>query len=249
MNGLSNQNPQYGTSSSGGGGGGCCCGIGCVGIFAIMAVALALVVGGIWWMYAKTVDALTADAPIAVLMETPSDAQVAAASQKIEQLRTAALTQQVLTTEFTAAELNALIARHPAFSDWRGKARVAIANSELTLDLSVPLTAIPLPRVRSRYFNGSVRFALAYDEDQFTLGVRSLAANGQDIDLSFLQASADDINRRFNEWFDQSQHENVQSNEFWENVRSIEVRGDRLIITTKGAATGTTTAAPSPSPW
>lgn len=222
--------------------------MGCLGIFAIMAVALALVLGGIWWMYAKSVDALTSDAPIAVTMEAPSDAQVAAASQKVEQLRTAALTQQVATMEFTAAELNALIARHPNFSDWRNKARVAIANSELTLDLSVPLTEIPLPRVRNRYFNGSVRFALAYDEDQFTLGVRSLSANGQDIDLSFFQTMADDINRGFNEGFDKSQRENAQSNEFWENVRSLEVRGDRLIVTTKGAATGTTTAAPSPSP-
>ena len=222
--------------------------MGCLGIFAIMAVALALVLGGIWWMYAKSVDALTSDAPIAVTMEAPSEAQVAAASQKLEQLRTAALTQQATTMEFTAPELNALIARHPSFSDWRGKARVAIANSELTLDLSVPLTEIPLPRVRNRYFNGSVRFALAYDEDQFTLGVRSLSANGQDIDLSFFQTMADDINRGFNEGFDKSQRENAQSNEFWENVRSIEVRDDKLIISTKGAATGTTTAAPSPSP-
>ena len=216
--------------------------MGCLGMFAIMAVALALLIGGIWWMYAKSVDALTSEAPIAVLMETPSDEQVAAASQKLEQLRTAALTQQATTMEFTAAELNALIARHPSFSDWRGKARVEIANSELTLDLSVPLRDIPLPRVRDRYFNGSVRFALTYDQDQFTLGVRSLSANGQDIDLSFFQAMADDINRGFNEGFDKSQRENPQSNEFWENVRSIEVRDDRLIISTKGAGTGATAA-------
>ena len=222
--------------------------MGCLSIFAVLAVALALVIGGSWWMYAKSVDALTSEAPIAVTMEAPSDQQVAAASQKLEQLRTAALTQQATTMEFTAAELNALIARHPSFSDWRGKARVEIGNSELTLDLSVPLRDIPLPRVSSRYFNGSVRFALTYDQDQFTLGVKSLSANGQDIDLSFFQAMADDINRGFNEGFDKSQRENAQSNEFWENVRSIEVREDRLIISTKGAATGTTTAAPSPSP-
>ena len=193
-------------------------------------------------MYAKSVDALTSDAPIAVTMEAPSDEQVAAATQKVEQLRTAALTKQVVTMEFTAAELNALIARHPSFSEWRGKARVAIANSELTLDLSIPLRDIPLPRVRSRWFNGSVRLALAYDEDDFALGIRSLTANGQDIDLSFFQTMADEINTRFNERFDNSQRENVQSNEFWENVRSMEVRGDKVIITTKGAATTPTTA-------
>ena len=202
---------------------------------AIVGVAFALVLAGTWYVYVKTVDALTSAAPIAVTMEAPSEEQVAAATQKVEQLRTAALTQQQVTMEFTAAELNALIARHPDFSDLRGKARVAIANSELTLDLSVPLRDIPLPRVRTRWFNGSVRFALAYDENQFTLGVRSLSANGQDIDLSGFQTMADEINRGFNEGFDKSHRDDPQSKEFWDNVRSMEVRGDKLIITTKGA--------------
>ena len=235
MNGSPTQTTQYPSSS--GGGSGCCCGIGCLGIFAIVAVALTLVVGGLWWFYAKSVDALTAEAPIAVLMETPSDAQVAAATQKFEQLRTAALTQQSVTMEFTASELNALIARHPSFSDLRGKARVAIENSEMTVDLSVPLSDIPLPRVRNRWFNGTVRLALVYDEDQFTLGVKSLSANGQDIDLTGFQTMADEINRGFNQGFDRSQREDPRSSEFWENVRSMEVRGDKLIITTKGAET------------
>ncbi|CAA9212784.1 MAG: hypothetical protein AVDCRST_MAG42-48 [uncultured Chthoniobacterales bacterium] len=225
---------------------GCCCGMGCLTIFAVIAVAVALVFGGLWWMYAKSVDALTSDAPIAVTMEAPSDEQVAAATQKVEQLRTAALTQQVMTMEFTAPELNALIARHPSFSEFRGKARVAIANSELTLDLSVPLRDIPLPRVRSRWFNGSVRLALAYDENDFALGIRSLSANGQDLDMSFFQTMADEINTRFNEGFDNRQRENVQTNEFWENVRSMEVRGDKLIITTKGAEPAAPPATASP---
>ena len=234
---------QYNTRPEGGGGTGCCCGVGCLTLVAIMGVALALVFGGIWYMYSKSIDALTSPTPVAVLMETPTDEQVAAATQKAEQIRTAALTQQPMTMEFTAAELNALIARHPSFKDLRGKARVAIANSELTFDLSVPLSDIPLPRVRKRWFNGSVRLALAYDEDDFALGVRSLTANGRDVDMSFFQTMADDINTYFNENFDKSQRENQQPNEFWENVRSMEVRGDKVIITTKGGepAPATTT--------
>lgn len=207
---------------------------------AIVGFAFALLIGGMWWFYAKSVDALTSPGPIAVTMEAPSPEQVAAATQKVEQLRTAALTQQAVTMEFTAAELNALIARHPSFSDLRGKARVAIENSELTLDLSVPLRDIPLPRVRSRWFNGSVRFALAYDENQFTLGVRSLSANGQEIDMSLFQTMADNINRGFNEGFDKAHRDDPQSKEFWDNVRSMEVRDDKLIITTKGADTTVT---------
>ena len=242
MDAPQTQTTQYPTQSAGGSG--CCCGMGCLSVVVMLGLVVGLVLGGVWWMYVKSVDALTDDAPIAVLMETPNEAQVAAASQKVEQLRTAALTQQPLTMDFTASELNALIARHPSFSDWRGKARVAIANSELTLDLSVPLRDIPLPRVRHRWFNGSVRFALTYNEDQFTLGVKSLSANGQDVDLSLFQTMADNINQGFNEGFDRSQRESPQTNEFWENIRSIEVRDDRLIMTTKGATTPTPTATP-----
>ena len=79
MDALPNQNPQYATRT-GGGGGGCCCGMGCLSIIVIMAVALALFIGGLWYLYVKSIDALTADAPVAVLMETPSEAQFAAAS-------------------------------------------------------------------------------------------------------------------------------------------------------------------------
>jgi hypothetical protein len=220
--------------------GGCCCGLGCASIFLVIAAAVALFFGGLYYLYAKTVDALTAPAPVAVLMETPSDAQFAAANQKFEQIRTAAVMQQAQTVEFTAPELNALIARHPQFSEWRGKTRVDIADSNMTIDLSVPLSGVPLPRVKHRWFNGTVRLALAYDENRFVLGVKSFTANGQEIDMTGWQTFADEINNGFNESFDRSQRDDPRSNEFWENVRSMEVRDDKLIITTKGAPPATT---------
>jgi len=215
--------------------GGCCCGMGCLSLFVVMLAAVALLVGGAWYFYAKTIDALTAPAPVAVLMETPSDAQSTAASQKFDQIRTAAVTQQSQTVEFTAPELNALFARHPSFSEWRGKTRIEIADSILTFDLSVPLREVALPRVKDRWFNGTIRFSMAYDQDRFALGVKSLSANGHDIDLTLFNSMADKINEGFNEGFDQSQRDDPRANEFWENVDSMEVRGDRLIITTKGA--------------
>ena len=209
--------------------------MGCLSIFIVMLAAVALLVGGAWYLYGKVVDTLTAPAPVAVLMETPSDAQFTTASEKFDRIRSAAVTQQLETVEFTAPELNALIARHPSFSEWRGKTRVGIAASEMTIDLSVPLRDIPLPRVRHRWFNGTVRFSMAYDQDRFSLGVKSFTANGQDFDMSGLQTWADEINNRVNEDFDSWQRADERSNEFWENVRSMEVRDDKLIITTKGA--------------
>lgn len=208
--------------------------MGCLSLILIMALMLSLLLAGCWYLYSKSIDTLTDDAPIAVQMETPSEEQFATANAKVEQLRNAETTKQPVTVEFTAAELNALIARHEAFRDFKGKARVAIADSILTLDLSVPLRDLPLPRVRSRWFNGTLRVGLVYDDDQFALNVHSLKANGRDVDLGFLQPIADEMNSGFNEGFDKAQRENASANEFWENVRVMKLEGDKLIITTKG---------------
>ena len=209
----------------------------------IAAVLLALLLGGAWYVYSKTVNALTAGQPEAVQMEAPSAQQYTAANQKLEQIRQATATQQAVTVEWTAADLNALIARHPSFSGARDKARVEIADSTATLTMSVPLTSIPLPIVKHRWFNGAARFGLVYDEDRFEFALKSLSANGHDIDLSPFQALADSFNDSFNEGFDRAQRDGAQSNEWWENVKSITISGDKLIMTTKAAA-----PEPAPSP-
>jgi hypothetical protein len=153
-----------------------------------------------------------------------------------------------VTIEFTAGDLNALIARHPDFSDLRRKARVGIANSILSLDVSVPLDSIPLPRMNGRWLNGSVNLGLTYDEDRFDLNVRSLAANGREIDSTFFDTMADWVNDTTNRSFDESQQENPRFNDLFESVKSMAVIGDKLVVTTKGAATqsaATPTATPA----
>ena len=207
----------------------------------IMLVLMALVFGFAWFFYGKTITAFTSDAPVPIQTAAPSEAATASAADKFQRLRTAANSQQSVTMEFTADELNALIARHPSFTDLRGKVRFGIADSVLDVALSVPLSDIQLPRVKDRWFNGTARFGLTYDEDRFNLAVKSLEANGQSVDLSGFQRFADKFDDKFNEAFQKSQRDNAGSGEFWENVKAIRVVGDKLIITTKGAATDSRT--------
>jgi len=216
--------------------GGCCCGAGCLTIFLVAMLGVALIIGGAWYLYGKTINSLTAGAPVAVQLETPSEAQYAAANEKLTQVRNAQAGQQSVTVEFTAGDLNALIARHPDFTDLRRKARVAIANSILTLDVSVPLDDVPLPRMNGRWLNGSVNLALTYDEDRFDLNVRSLTANGREIESTFFDTMADWVNDTTNRSFDESQRDNPRFGELSENVKSMAVVGDKLVVTTKGAA-------------
>ncbi len=206
----------------------------------IAFVLLALLLGVGWFFYGKTLNAFTADAPVSVQTKAPTEAEAAPATEKFERLRAASGSQQSVTVEFTADELNALIARHPAFSDLRGKCRVAIANSILDVAMSVPLSGLPLSRLKHSWFNGSARFGLIYDEDRFNLSVKSFEANGQSIDLSGFQALANTFNNSFNEAFDKSQRDR-DSDEFWQNVKSMHVVDDKLIISTKGTKPEPTT--------
>lgn len=204
-------------------------------MLAIACVLLVLLVAGCWFLAGRTLDSFTASSPIVVQMSPPTEEQVAAANEKLARIRGASRDQQSVTVEFTADELNALIARNPSFEDLRGKFRVGIANSILNVNMSVPLHEVPLPGMKRRWFNGSARFGLVYDEDRFSLAVKSLEANGRNINVTKFQPMADWFNAFFNDGFDKSQRHQRESDEFWENVKSIRVEGDKLIITTKGA--------------
>lgn len=199
----------------------------------IAFVLLALSIGVGWFLFSKTVRGFTADAPVAIETGTTTEAQYATANEKLERLRGGSGSQQSVTVELTAEEVNALIARHPYFKNMRGKFRVGIANSVLDVAMSVPLSHVPL--FKHRWFNGTARFGLIYDQDRFNLAVKSLGANGQNIDLSGLQRFANRFNDSFNEAFDKAERDNRESDEFWQNIKAINVVDDKLIITTKGS--------------
>lgn len=210
-------------------------------MFMVGLLGCLILLGGAWFFFAKMVDSFTSSQPSAIQLEIPNEAQYAAANDKLKAVREATRNQQPVTVEFTAADLNALIARHPDFNDLRGKFRVAIADSTLTLDLSVPLRDVPLPRVKDRWLNGTTRFGMVYHDGSFNFALRSLTANGRNLPMSVLEGFAGTFNDSFNEGFDKAQRENARSNEFWEDVKTLAVIDDKLVITTKSGL-------PSPPP-
>ncbi|CAN5196389.1 hypothetical protein BH20VER2_BH20VER2_12140 [soil metagenome] len=217
----------------------------------IALVFFALVLGGTWYLYGRVVNAVTSPTPITVQLEEPNEAQFTAANQKLRQIEAAAAAKEAVTVEFTADDLNALIARHPDYTDLRGKVRVAIADSIATLELSVPLRKVPLPRVKHRWFTGSASFGLTYDESGFTFSPRSIIANNYSIADDFFQGLAPTFNNYFNQEWDRSDRSETPHGDLWPQVRSVIVRDDKVVVTTKGrAATGAApaaTATPTPA--
>src|SRR5437870_10143828 len=122
---------------------------GCLTLIIALFVLGVVVIGGAWLLYGKAINVFTASQPASIQIEQPTDAQFNAAEQKLSQLRRAIWNDEETSIEFIAADVNALIARDPAFAGARGKARVAMADSIVTLELSVPLDQVPFPKLNS----------------------------------------------------------------------------------------------------
>jgi hypothetical protein len=140
---------------------------------------------------------------------------------------------QETTVEFTGPELNYLIQNN---SDWdflRGRSRIDIADSTMTVALSAPLDRLPWPGFKWRWFNGTVRFSMTYTSGEFQLEIISAEANGSrfpDALLSRFNSSFDDA---MNDEFRKEVRKNTRQSEFWSHVKSIALQGDKLVITTK----------------
>ena len=161
--------------------------MGCTTMFVVALLGVALIFGGTWWAYVWAVDRFTSSGPENVQVQAPTEAEFAAASEKFDTMHAAASEHRSVTVAFTSSDLNALIARHPDFDDMRGKFRVAMANSLMTLEMSMPLRDVPFPRIKNRWLNGTARFGLIFHEDAFTFSLKSLNANNRELPLNFLQ--------------------------------------------------------------
>jgi hypothetical protein len=206
---------------------------GCLTILILGFILLAGLLGGTWYIYVKTVNNLTSPASVDVQIEPPSESQFQAAENSMQRLRTAIANNNEATVEFTGADLNALFARDPDFEDLRGRVRIEIADSIMTIAVSAPLRSIPLPRMKKRWFNGTARFSFTYDSGTFSFDLQSAEAGGHhvpDIFLSSLDSSFDEsMNRDFLNELRSSDHDS----EFWDHVKTMRLVGDKLVVTTK----------------
>lgn len=206
---------------------------GCLTVLIVGFLLLACVLGGTWYLYVKTVDNLTSPAAADVQVQPPSESQFQTAESSMNRLRQAVATNKETTVEFTAADLNALFARDAAFSDWRGRIRIEIADSTMTIALSAPLSSIPLPRVSKRWFNGTARFSFTYDAGTFSFDIKSAEAGGHQVpDIFLSESSISSFNDSMNRSFRNEVKDNDRGSEFWDHVKRMSLEGDKLVVTT-----------------
>src|SRR3982751_1995342 len=210
-------------------------GMGCFGAccLSVLVLGFICIVGALgtgWYFYHKLAsNNIISDSPTSVVLEQPTDAQYQAAETSLDRLKAANNERREETVAFTAADLNALLARHPDFHDLAGHARVDIADSVMTVSLSAPLDML-WSRGKRRWFNGIVRFTGRYEDGDFQLNI--LSARGGDYDvpdyiLSRLNSSVDEvITDNTDEW-------RRELGVDLRRVKRMSIEGDKLIVTTK----------------
>jgi hypothetical protein len=206
---------------------------GCLTVLVIGFLLVAAGIGTTWFLYVGMINNLTSLSPADVQVEPPSESQFQAAENSMNRLRTAAADNKETTVEFTGADLNALFARDPDFEDLRGKVRIEIADSIMTVTVSAPLRSIPFPRLKKRWFNGTARFNFAYDDGAISLDIKSVEAGDyhvSDFILSSIDSSFDESTSR--DFLNELNIDNHNS-ELWDRVKTMKLVGDKLVVTTK----------------
>jgi hypothetical protein len=205
------------------------------GCLTVLILGCILVVGGIgsvWFVYHKLATNLISDAPAAVRLEQPSEAQFRAAESSLARVKSTGATGREMTVAFTAADLNALLAREPDFQDLEDRARIEIQNSAIIITLSAPLDSLPWPAMKGRWFNGSLRFSGAYESGMFRINLESARAGDYELPSFFLSNVNSWINRGVNESLDDWEKDEFGT-EFWKHIKSIRLEGDKLVVTTQ----------------
>ncbi len=223
---------------------------GCLITLAVTVITFGLLGFGAYTFYTSLVRSLTTDKPVALQVESVSDAAWRATSEKMSGLMQAINAGTERTVEFTAADLNALIARDPTFSGARGKARAELADSLLTLEVVAACDewadAVKIfTRLRGRYLHARMRLGLEYAHGEFDFDPRSLeagegAGGGKEsskFTQGFLQGFRKGFNQSFNREIEKEKAQNADARKRYDGIRTIRLVGDKLVVVTKGGAT------------
>ncbi len=209
---------------------------GCLTLIVVIIALVAVLVGGGYYYYGKVVDTLTSDKPREVKLEQVSEPVFNAAANKYNTFVNAVNNGQEATVEFSAADLNALVARHPDFTGLRGKARFDISESILGFETSLPLDSAPdltkmLTRLKGRYFNGRIRTGLEYVNGEFIFSPKLIEANEMTVPSQFLTDSAiAEFNKSFNQSFQEKARQNSNGSKSLQRVKSLRVTGDKVVV-------------------
>jgi hypothetical protein len=212
-------------------------GVGCFAKGCIVVLILGFIftigaIGSTWYLCRKAAVVLTSNQPVDLKLPPPDRAQIRAAEGSVDRLKQATARGEETTIGFTGADLNALIDHDPDLDFIHGHVRIDIANSVMSVKVSAPLEEVEWKRLRGRWLNGSAELTISYDFGMFQFDVQKAEINGHPVPESIADLLVSQFNKTFNTRFhDSLEKEGIT--EFWDEIKSISLEGDRLVITTQ----------------
>jgi hypothetical protein len=198
-----------------------------------VAAVLACAAAGLL-LYGAIVARFTSPQPIKFETTPANRIHFGIAKLVLDRFRAAVADNREETIEFSAADLNALVADHPDFIAFRDRFRFVIADSAITVEVSQPLNSTSWPGLRGRWFNGKFRFTFDYEYEQFTFGPISAECAGWRLpDWLLTPEFASSFNRRFIKSVRDANEKNPRSSNLWKHIKRIDVTGNKMIITTQ----------------
>jgi hypothetical protein len=87
--------------------------------------------------------------------------------------------------------------------------------------------------LKGRWFNGTLRFKMAYAFGIVRVEIKSAEANGHEFPSLFLSSFNSSFNESMNKSFQDKLRKNDRGTEFWNHIKSISLEGDKLVMATK----------------
>ncbi|HKR53124.1 MAG TPA: hypothetical protein VJR93_02160 [Chthoniobacterales bacterium] len=207
---------------------------GCLTLVVVVVVFGIVLIGGGLFVVNRGINLFTATTPAQIQTRPATPTELQLAKAKLDSLRSAIRNRVETTIEFTADDINALLQNEPEFRDAHNHARVAIANSIVSLDVSAPLDSAKWSRLKGRWFNGNIQFGFSYVDDNFNFDVRSAEANGYQFPRALLTAEfVQSFNRSLNDSFRRESARGDAASDLWRHIRMATVQNDKLIVTTR----------------
>jgi hypothetical protein len=196
-----------------------------------MAVLL-LVCGGASLFYLYIIQHVGSAEPKNLEVPTPSAGELGIAKLQWQRLKAAIAENREETIEFTATDLNALLAQEIEFAQARGRVRFAIADSSMTIELVAPMHWVP-PGFKQRWIQTAWRFILDYKYQQFSFEILEMRTSGRKVPdwllTPFTTWFKSMVEKRFRDDFQKKPATALG----WKHIKTIAIDHDRLIVITQ----------------
>jgi hypothetical protein len=209
---------------------------GCLTVVVLMVGSIAAVGLGTYWFYKQQIAQYTSDTARELPVLEKTEEEIKAIQARVEtfqaQVEKGEAPDQLV---LTADDINALLSKEEQL---RGRVFVSIEDGQIQAEMSFPTDAIP--GAKGRFFNGSVAVEASLEEGVLIVTLQSAEVNGQPVPESIMAGIRQ-------ENLAKDMYKDAELAEKLRKFESLEIEGDKIILTPKRPSVDTPPAETPPA--